>query len=183
MTDKLQEAIKARDPDLRKIDDDLFGEAMGVGLAIIDLRKALNEIDSKVGTRQFETAANLGYKDVASAFIFLQRALGGLHKVCMDRDRVVQDIAYELRIPFEGVEPSVNATLSSLQPKPRKRPSKVQSKESLVSVEKRATAADLLASIPKDRVTSVDQVLEAFDKGRKDMQKARGAQRKPKGRY
>lgn len=163
MTDKLQEAIQARSEDLKKVDDDLFGEALGVGLAIIDLRKALDEIDAKVGTRQFETAANLGYKDVASAFIFLQRALGGLHKVCMDRDKVVQDIAYALRIPFEGVEPSVNATLSSLQPKPRKHPSR--------------------GTTLKARVVTGSEVAEALEKGRKDIQKAKSAQRKPKGRY
>lgn len=93
----------------------------GVAQAAGDLRKALDALDALDGLlddRKFEKAAALGYRDIASAFIFLQRTLGGLQSADLDRDAFTSSIAAQLHCAVEDAEPHVSARLQCLRPKP-----------------------------------------------------------------
>lgn len=114
---KLESAIQNRAEKIKEIDDNLFGDIIGVAEAIGRLKDSLDEIDVKMGERALEEAADLGYRDVASNFIFLQRVLGALKDSCYDKIKLVQDIAVETKYKYEEVEPQVNAKLNSLQPR------------------------------------------------------------------
>ena len=70
--------LNARAAELETVDHAVIGEVVGIAQAIGDLRKALDALDGLLDERQFEKAAASGYQDIASAFIFLQRTLGGL---------------------------------------------------------------------------------------------------------
>jgi hypothetical protein len=70
--------------------------------------------------RQYEKASALGYEEVASEFVFLQRTLGGLQGACLEKERLVQDLAFALRCPYEDVLPKVDALLASARPIDRK---------------------------------------------------------------
>jgi hypothetical protein len=63
--------LTARTAELEAIDDTVMCEVAGVAQAADDLRKALDVLDGLLDERKFEKAAALGYRDIASAFIFL----------------------------------------------------------------------------------------------------------------
>jgi hypothetical protein len=57
--------------------------------------------------------ANLGYRDVSSEFIFLQRTMGSLLTAAHNRQRFIADIAGESQLPYEVVQPLVEAQARS----------------------------------------------------------------------
>ncbi|KIC35402.1 hypothetical protein RA27_22895 [Ruegeria sp. ANG-R] len=63
---------------LQALDDGIVGEVIGVAQAVGDLRKSLDDLDKLLDARKFEKASDLGYRDIGSNFIFLQRTLAGL---------------------------------------------------------------------------------------------------------
>jgi hypothetical protein len=110
--------LDARATDLETIDHAIIGEVMGVAQAIGDIRKLLDELDGLLDERQFEKAAALGYQDIASTFIFLQRNLGVLQCAELDRHAFISSIAKELHCAHEDAEPHVSARLKCLKPNP-----------------------------------------------------------------
>lgn len=117
---KAERLIAAKRMELARLDDEFFGEVVGVAQAIDALRKALNQVSAALDARQFEKASSLGYGKVAEEFVFLQRTLGGLQGACIDKERLVQDLAFALRCPYEDVLPKVDAMLASARPLDRK---------------------------------------------------------------
>jgi hypothetical protein len=93
---------------------------VGVAQAIDALRRALSKISVALDARQYEKASALGYEEVASEFVFLQRTLGGLQGACLEKERLVQELAFALRCPYEDVLPRVDALLASARPIDRK---------------------------------------------------------------
>lgn len=110
--------LTARRAELEAIDNTIIGEVIGVSQATGDLRKALDALEGLLDERQFEKAAALGYQDIASAFIFLQRTLGGLQSADFNRHAFTSSIAEKLQCAFEDVEPHVSARLECLKPRP-----------------------------------------------------------------
>lgn len=110
--------LDARTGELETVDQAMMGEVVGVAQAVGDLRKALDELDGQLDARRFEKAAALGYQDIASAFIFLQRTLGGLQSAELNRHAFVSSIAEELQCAHEDAEPLVAARLQCLKPRP-----------------------------------------------------------------
>lgn len=107
-----------RAAELDAVDQVVTGEVVGVALAIGDLRMAFDVLDGLLDDRQFEKAAELGYQEIASAFIILQRTLGGLQSAELNRHAFTSSNAEELQCAFEDAEPHVSARLECLKPKP-----------------------------------------------------------------
>lgn len=112
--------IASKRKELAALDDEFFGEVVGVAQAIDALRAALKQVSATLDARQFEKVSALGYEQVASEFIFLQRTLGGLQGACLHKERLVQDLAVALRCPYEDVLPKVDAVMESARPIDRK---------------------------------------------------------------
>lgn len=51
---------------------------------------------------------------------FLQRTLGGLQDACLHKEKLVSDLAFALRCPYEDVLPKVDARMQSARPLDRK---------------------------------------------------------------
>jgi hypothetical protein len=113
---KAERLVAARRKDLAALDDEFFAEVVGVAQAIDGLRRALSKVSLALDARQYEKASALGYQEVASEFVFLQRTLGGLQGACVEKERLVQDLAFALRCPYEDVLPKVDALLVSARP-------------------------------------------------------------------
>ncbi len=111
--------LDARSGELEAVDQVVMGEVVGVAQAIGDLRKALDVLDGLLDDRQFEKAAASGYQNIASAFIFLQRTLGGLQSAEFNRHAFISSIAEELQCAHEDVEPLVAARFQCLKPRPK----------------------------------------------------------------
>lgn len=109
--------LSARTAELEAIDDTIFVEVAGVSQAADDLRKALDTLDGLLADRQFDKAAALGYREIASAFIFLQRTLGGLQSADWKRHDFTSSIAVALNCTFEEAEPHVLACLQCMKPR------------------------------------------------------------------
>lgn len=115
-TRRTERLIASKRKELAALDDEFFGEVVGVAQAVAELRKALNQVSSALDRRQFEKASSLGYGKVAEEFIFLQRTLGGLQGACLNKEKLVSDLASALRCPYEDVLPKVDAAMTSAQP-------------------------------------------------------------------
>ncbi|SHF68076.1 hypothetical protein SAMN05444273_109109 [Litoreibacter ascidiaceicola] len=109
--------LTTRTAELETVDHAVMGEVVGVAHAIGDLRKALDALEGLLGERQFEKAAASGYQEIASAFIFLQRTLGGLQSAEANRHAFISSIAEELQCAYEDAEPLVEARLQCLKPR------------------------------------------------------------------
>ena len=117
---KAERLVGSRWKELAALDDEFFGEMVGVAEAIASLRKALSQLSAALDARQFEKASALGYGKVAEEFVFLQRTLGGLQGASLHKEGLVQNLAFALRCPYEDVLPKVDALLASARPVDRK---------------------------------------------------------------
>jgi hypothetical protein len=117
MPHEIEQIIDAMRERIDAVDQDLIMDVVGVSQALDELRKALNEVDSCLCSREFEKAAALGYSSVSSGFVFLQRTLGALQDGQIQKSEIVSDIAGQLGCAYEDVLPHVNAVMSSAQPR------------------------------------------------------------------
>ena len=109
--------LDARAAEIAKLDDALILDVAGVAQAADEMRQALNALDKLLDKRTFERAAQLGYRDIASAFVFLQRTLGALQGSEHDRSGLVSEVAAEMGCAWEEAEPYVTARMASLRPR------------------------------------------------------------------
>lgn len=101
---------------IKAIDENIIGECAGVSHALDDLRKSLDKIALCLAERTYPEAGSLGYSDVASAFIFLQRTLGGLQHAYNQKEQLVAEIALQSGVGvYEEVAPFVDDLLVSSQ--------------------------------------------------------------------
>src|SRR5580692_7078926 len=124
--------IESRYKDIGSLDDKTIGEVVGVAHALDDMRKALRELDACLDRREFEEAARLGYGSISSAYVFLQRTLGGLNDCSMQKQCIVQDVARELRCSYDEALPHVDAVMVSPHPKKKEQPEEQAVGEALV---------------------------------------------------
>jgi hypothetical protein len=106
---------------IKDIDEAFFGDVIGVAQALGQLKEALEKVDSCLDRREFEKASSLGYSDVSSEFIFLQRCLGGLNNTVGQKQKLIQDIGLELckeldNVHYEEIAPLVEQKIESLKP-------------------------------------------------------------------
>ena len=98
------------------IDDHIIGDVIGVAQAVGGLRKQLDKINICLDERQFEEASRLGYGEVSSEFIFLQRALGALQSSEHDKQALISEIAVQSGSGiYEEIEPYVSRKMPSTQ--------------------------------------------------------------------
>lgn len=120
-TKYIKNIIAQKRNDIKQIDESFFGDVIGVSQAIGQLKEALEKVDACLDQREFEKASSLGYDDISSAFIFLQRCLGGLNDTVRQKDKLIQDICLELcnkldNVRNEDVAPFVEQEIESLKP-------------------------------------------------------------------
>jgi len=67
----------------------------GVRHAEDDLQKALEKVIDRLKAKDYQAVANLGYGDVSSAYVFLQRVMGGMQMNALKKSALISDIAGE----------------------------------------------------------------------------------------
>ena len=118
----IENIISQKKNEINNIDEAFFGNVIGVAQAIDQLKEALEKVNTCLDQREFEKASSLGYNEVSSEFIFLQRCLGGLHDTVNQKVKLTQDICLELcneldNVRNEEVAPIVEQEIESLKPK------------------------------------------------------------------
>jgi hypothetical protein len=144
--------------EIKNIDDGFFGDVLGVSQAIGQLKEALEKVDICLDNREFQQASSLGYSEVSSEFVFLQRVLGGLNDTVTQKDKLIQDICLELcsqldKISYEEVAPFVTEEMESL--KPREQPEKIE-----ISLGKRTV--EKLHALQNIRHTPIEHIAESI---------------------
>ncbi|MGR3436921.1 MAG: hypothetical protein ACU0CO_18865 [Shimia sp.] len=119
---KLEATIDAQAAELARLNEAIVMDVVGIAQAAGDLRDALDALDDKLDARDLRGAADLGYRDIASAFIFLQRTLGALNGTDNDLSATVSEVARAMGRSHEDVEPAVLAQLDAMRPKPKPDP-------------------------------------------------------------
>ena len=117
----IEKIISQKKNEIKGVDEDFFGNVVGISQALGQLRSALDKIDKCLNQREFSKASDLGYSDVSSEFIFLQRCLGGLNDTVMQKEKIIQNICVELgneldNIRYEEIAPFVELEIESLKP-------------------------------------------------------------------
>jgi len=67
------------------------------------LRSALDKVEKCLDGQQYREVANLGYRDVSSEFIFLQRTMATINDKALARTRTIQEIAAESKVAYDDV--------------------------------------------------------------------------------
>jgi len=117
----IEKAIKKNTNSIHNIDESFYADMAGVTQAVGQLKEALDKVETYLNQGEFEQASALGYSDVSSEFIFLQRCLGGLNDTVMQKEKLVQDVCIELaneldNPKYEEVSPLVEKEMESLKP-------------------------------------------------------------------
>ena len=123
----------------------------GVFQALYQLRKALNHVEKSLNERDYEKASSLGYGEVASEFIFLQRTLGGLQGCVHDKEKLIQDIACHTRSAYEDVASHVDQQMASLKP---------IKKSEMVDISIGEKSIQKLNELHENRGTKVEHIIE-----------------------
>lgn len=95
----------------------IVGDVIGAAQALDQLRKALDKVDQALDQREFEKASSLGYGEVATEFVFLQRTLGSVQQIELEAQRLVQDVAAQTDGVYENAEAEVRARIEALRVK------------------------------------------------------------------
>lgn len=112
---KIKAIVDRKKGDIKKIIDECLGAVVGSAQAVDGLRKALDKVEQCINRHEFDKASALGYRDVSSEFIFLQRVLGSINDIGTARHKLIQDIAIEVGgVAYEDVEPFVLAQWQNL---------------------------------------------------------------------
>ena len=107
--------LDARAADIARLDEAVVLDVVGVAQAAHQMRVALDALDDLLAERRLKKAAALGYRDIASAFVFLQRTLGALQTTDHDLSALVSEVAGAMRSAYEDVEPHVLARMMNMR--------------------------------------------------------------------
>jgi hypothetical protein len=114
---EILETIEQFTTEIERVNMSIFGDMMGVSQALDELRKGLDKVEHCLDAREFFRASSLGYNEVASAFIFLQRTLGGLQSAADEKDTLIGEICVASGVGvYEEVAPYVKKVMPALQP-------------------------------------------------------------------
>jgi len=125
----IERAVENNKDNISAIDDDFYGDMLGVAQAIGQLKEALDKVSTCLNQREFEQASALGYSDVSSEFIFLQRCLGSLNDTVMQKEKLTQEICIEVSKELKSVKNEEVAVLVENQMeslKPIVKPDKIE---------------------------------------------------------
>jgi hypothetical protein len=110
--DRIARAIEARREEMTTVAWDLMNDSVGVLHAESDLRKSLDKVLERLKADDYHAVSQLGYSEVASAFIFLQRVMGGMQMNAYRRVSVISDVAGDAKLTYEQVEPFAEAAFN-----------------------------------------------------------------------
>ena len=152
----IENTIKKNKDSMHNIDESFYADMSGVAQAVGQLKEALDKVEKYLNQREFEQASALGYSDVSSEFIFLQRCLGSLNDTVMQKEKLVQEICIELankldNIKNEEVTPFVEKEMESLKP---------VTKPTTIEITLGKETIDKLRSIQSIRHTPVEHLVE-----------------------
>lgn len=116
MNETIESIISDMSEDIQTVDDQLIMDVVGVAQALEQLRKALDKIEECLHQRQFSEASQLGYRDVSSEFVFLQRVLGALQNTQYQKEKLVQDVSLKANISYEKALPFLDKRMDSSKP-------------------------------------------------------------------
>jgi uncharacterized protein (DUF1778 family) len=110
---KILSLVDAKAAAIAALDDGLMMEVVGVAMALDELRKALDGLETHLDERAFEEASHVGYQDVAHSFVYLQRTLAGLQTAAQQKEALISTLAQEANVAYETVAPYVEEKMQS----------------------------------------------------------------------
>ncbi len=112
---RIKSSIEKRAKELADAHMDLLIQAGPVLQSADFLKNAIDEIVACVHGDQFELAADLGYKELSSHFIWLQRTLGSLKEAALHCSDAIAEVAGDCGLAHEQVKPLVVEYFQSLR--------------------------------------------------------------------
>ena len=109
---RIERAIEKHRDAIAAVDWDLINDEVGVLQAESELRAALDKVLERLEAKDDQAVSQLGYREVASGFIFLQRVMGGIQINGLQRSSTISDIAAEAGLTYEQVQPLAEAAFA-----------------------------------------------------------------------
>jgi hypothetical protein len=117
MSEQLESIIAKMSDKISVLDDERIINAATVAQALDALRKELDRVEEYLNNRDFQKAADLGYRGISSEYVFLQRALGALNTSENKTDEMIGTLAEKANLSYEEVLPHVKKRMDSCHPK------------------------------------------------------------------
>lgn len=111
--EKINAIIDAKSDAIEQTDQSIIHEAVGVAMALDQLRESLNLVESHMDNREFEQASHVGYNEVAHNFVFMQRTLAGIQSAALQKVSLISSVAHEAKTAYEIVAPYVEKRMAS----------------------------------------------------------------------
>ncbi len=119
----INKIIDENENSINEIDENLRHDSLGIAQAIDQLKQALEKVEDAINNRDFEHASALGYHEVSSEFVFLQRCLGRLNDTACKKSSLAQNITMEVaqhtsdtRMSYEHISPMIDEKISFVTP-------------------------------------------------------------------
>lgn len=117
MSEVIENIVSGMSEDIKTVDEEIMADVSGVAQALGQLREALDKVSKCLDQRQFSKASSLGYNEVSSEFIFLQRVLGGLQSSQGNKQKLIQDVALKAKVSYEEAFPFIDKHMDLSNPK------------------------------------------------------------------
>jgi hypothetical protein len=105
--ESVQASINKRAHELKESYMSVLIQAVPVLQCADALKKSIDEIVDSIKLDQFEQAADLGYQDLCSNFVWIQRTLGAVHDAAMQCSAAIAEVAGDTGLSHEQVKPLV----------------------------------------------------------------------------
>ncbi len=114
----IKTALKNMSEDIKSLDNEMIMEVVGVAQALDELQKAIDKVNICLEKREFSEASSLGYGDVSTAFIFLQRTLGGLQQAEHKKHSLISEFTMQAKLSsYEEAAPFIESMMESTKPR------------------------------------------------------------------
>jgi hypothetical protein len=77
-----------------------------------ELRNHLEQLETLLQNRLYESASALGYHEVSTGFVYVQRCLGGIEELHLDEQLLVQELARERQCYEEEARDALEAEIA-----------------------------------------------------------------------
>lgn len=111
---KIRSIIDGKSAEIEAIDNDMIMETVGVSMSLDKLRESIERIETHLDDREFEKASQVGYRELAHNFVYVQRTLAGLQTAVHRKEAFISSIAQEAIAAYEDVAPYVENKMQSV---------------------------------------------------------------------
>lgn len=120
---RIKSAIDKRAKELDKAHLQVLIHAAPVFQCADALSKSIDAVLKAIDLKQYQDASDIGYGDLCSNFVWMQRTLGSLSTAAFKLSDTISRVAGDSGVPYEQVKPLVDDYFEKQEAAQRRQPS------------------------------------------------------------